>query len=1349
MMDFDHFLDLCGRSLFTEEYRGDLDAVWDLIQKEQPESDAEPDARAEYLRCSSIYAILIGRFGDAYRRLDELHGILDQLSPEWGLRYTNYSLLADYTRRYPPSLHFYHERGRPVNATMLSDIIGPFDIMQRMMANVNKYMAQGVIRDQGFCQILGAVSGFPLILRNAIGRIHPLSPGNGINANTKDSAVILETLSTFSASLIKYRDLAEKNGAKGIAVYLGQLILELHLACQSPASAQLMKEMHQTCDSIGDYAGLAKLKVMEGDGLLSPGFTSPLALNIIVADSFSGTADESIWDPIECDLKFSYSSEARDCYDAALDLFQTANSKRGQAAVLLRQACCLHNSVRHEPSRNAHQHLNTLVEAELKLKNSIELFGRDETNSQIVKAHQILIGITKGNPREAKETASSIGRWGAEARNEIVVHFIAVLFLRFAHQEWFKFSNMDTALLGWECVYEVAKPIGDVIPVFQSLVSRAWVHHEMFNSDACRILVEEALGMLDEVIAYLDSKIESNGDDQLGRTDRSTLLTSKSNLLWTFSHKVSSIYLRLEDLQRFHDFQTKFAFWIENDPCFHHFRKRLQEDDRTWTFDASITYPRSKIKGMWKKALADEAAKMAHGSAEISYRRLLEEGDITKGEACLSQFIEQAENKLERVWTRDLYRILACERVGNAVKAREILDSMTDNELFDGNINDFQQGYSVRGTFPTVAENALSFCVFGCDLDRARRVIDIICDISPTFFEQQNESALDFSFRLGFFGAVMREKRPLAELAFSKLLEARSIIDIRRFQTTDLDAKIGSSMAGWTTEVYLNLARICLTWNDSKTPIELASKYDHGHFGDISWTEHALLFVEMSRARAVLESLQSQAREAQKISGAPEVAPLTAAVHKRRLLRSLSSLKSQTPEQEKEISDLREEIKTFEQDGNLSSASTFIETVNSIIQPQRLYESIDENAVVVEATFGPRGVVAFAITREGIQQSIQGPTRNVDIRRPVMLTMQILREMTGYAGEEEESRKTTINELTKTISHILLLPFTETIRSKSHVIFSVSDPLTAFPFSILPFDGKPLIMHAAVSQVPSLTVLYYLSQRESESSLPSVSVLAKSPQETEELLDVARGGTDVNLHMAGIEAVNIARMFATWPIEASHLSRKDFQKYVEGGSRVMHVGTHGDINHRNPLLSSISIGHGQDFRVVDMSATRSSVNLLVFAACLSGFGKATIGSEVLGFSHVVLSTGCQAYMGSLWKVSDFGSMFLMTLFYRRLKSHPEQAVGELFRQAQLELLNMDVDRASVLLDEMVEPWETSQEQGGSEGVAENAAEFVPDAEFLVLTLRMILSQLDWTSPFYWAPFTLVGYGGFRFMGQDR
>jgi CHAT domain-containing protein len=94
-----------------------------------------------------------------------------------------------------------------------------------------------------------------------------------------------------------------------------------------------------------------------------------------------------------------------------------------------------------------------------------------------------------------------------------------------------------------------------------------------------------------------------------------------------------------------------------------------------------------------------------------------------------------------------------------------------------------------------------------------------------------------------------------------------------------------------------------------------------------------------------------------------------------------------------------------------------------------------------------------------------------------------------------------------------------------------------------------------------------------------------------------------------------------------------------------------------------------------MSAVRSNVSLLVFADCLSGLGKATISSEVLGFSHVVLSTGCQAYIGTLWKVRDFGSMMVMTVFYRLLKRKTFLSVAEVMREAQLEVLGLDCEKA--------------------------------------------------------------------------
>lgn len=1331
-MDFDHFVGLCGRSLFAEEYRGDFDAIRDYLQQTRPDtSEVEPAVYAEYLRCSAIYSVLIGRPGDAYKSLELLKGLLDQLPKEWGLRYNNYKLLTDYTRRYPPLLRFYHEAGRPINVPMLSDVSGLAEMTERFMGNCNKYFPSGLPRDQALAFTMNGVIGFNTVLRNLTTNFHPRSPTGRVNTAEED---ILPEVVKHSQRYLEFRDTADLKRVFGMGTYMFRLVVEMHLASQSAQSAAFLQELCERCERLGDLVGLANAKLMEADSLISPPFASPITLNMTIIDVTNATQSDALWDPVEADLGYECGPRAWELYDSALELFREAKSKRGQAAVLLRQACCLHNKARHERLKKK-QMLELIAESETKLQEALILSGKDEASAQLVKAHLILMGITRGTPGNVKVIARSIGVWGVEAKNETTAHFIGMIFCRYAHNEWTKFSNMDSALLAWECGYEVCEPLEDMIPMFQSVVSRAFIHDDMFNPVASLIYMEEAISMVDRLVEYLESKIRSAPDTPLGQIERTNLMISKFSLLSTFDNGARNVYFQSKDRQKYNEWYAKLAYWRENDESFKFFREKLEAGEVGQLVHPKFSFPSDKVKGLWQRTLADDACTVRYTSANLTFHQLMEEGDILKAEASFRRYVDETAD-LEGGYGRDLYRILACERIGDQVKAREILDSIDDNGLFNERLDAFEQGIGIRTIFYTTAENALVFPVFAGDMKRARRVVDLIVKICPTFFEKVSESANDYSKCLSYYAQIMKDEEP--EICFGKLLEARRIIETRRIQTNDLDARIGSANQGWAAEVFMNLARLCLRWETSGVPVSLISAYEHGHFDDISWSEHALLFIEMSRARAVLDSLQAQAKQAPGMTGIADTAPISEAVHKRRLLRSLLALKELSPEQKQEVSQLKEDIEDLEQDGNLSYATSFIEIVNSTIEPRLLCQSIDEDAVVIEANFAPRGCMSFAVTREGIQNVHQGTTTVIDIRRPVMQVMHIMRNMTGYIGEEEEARRKDLDKLSQEISSVLLGPFAETIRTKSHVIFSVSDPMTAFPFACLIFDGKPLVMHAAVSQVPSLTVLYHLCQRKSASITPTVSVLAKSP--TEEPSDnAARSTKEVNLHMAGIEAVNIARMFATWPIEASRVTREDFREYMKGGSMIMHIGTHGDLNYRNPLLSSISIGDGQDFRVIDMSAVRSSAHLLVFAACLSGLGKATFSSEVLGFSHVVLSSGCRAYIGSLWKVSDFGSMLVMTLFYRHLKSMPHLSLAELMRQAQLDLMQLDSEKAGLLLDELVHDWAAKGEED------HNPAEFVPDAEFLLSILKMIIDQLDWSSPFYWAPFTLVGHGGFRFV----
>ncbi|PKX96365.1 CHAT domain-containing protein [Aspergillus novofumigatus IBT 16806] len=1327
-MNSDQFLNICGGSFFPEEYRGDLDAAWQELQRCRPKYFAtKPQDKAEYLRRSALYSIIAGNLAEAYRALEKLHAFLDTLPAEWGLRYTIYMLLADYTRQYPPALRFYHERGKPVNIAMLSDVSGPKGVSARFMDRVRMYFETGSIRDKALCRILCAVMWFPMLARKLNAELDPLFPGGLLHNTSADpNAIIVQ----HAASLIKCRESAEQAGEMRIAAYLDRLLVELRIASQSSDRMTSLNGLYKIYHRQKDFAGMANCQMMKGDDLLGPSFTSPVALSLVLVDASSAIGEDTLWDPVELELKDQYTIQVKQCYDTALDLFRKANCRRGQAAVLLRQACCLHVAVRRlKPTDSGRSTLIHDVGA--KLEQSKQLFGKDEVNSQIVTAHHILLDITRGDNRSVKRTARGIGTWAAQAKNQSVGHCLGLLIFRFARQEWCTFARMDNALVAWECAYEIFKSIDDVLPMFQSVVSRAWVQGEMFNLAALKILVDKAVGMVDRVRQYYDTVAKSIPDTKVDEADRLIVQTNKFNTLSSFGSKASTMYLRLEDPKLGREWQSKFAGIMENDESFREMRERMEKRLDFQSVSPALSCSKTRLKGLWQRKVVEEAMAVKFRDAKFAFQEWLDRGDIGRAEAVYRRFMDETKN-MDSSYARDAYRLLFCGSVGDQTSARTILDSMDDNALFQGNLKDYQQGIGVTSTFAGVADNALMFCLLSRDEARANRVVQIVQKITPAFYDTMDDNVIDLPFRQSYYGATMLCNGH-SQVALRRLLEARQLIELRRQQTTDVDARVGTFSPGWIVEVYLNLARACLKCADARAPFQMLQKLDHGHPDDLSWAEHALLFVEESRARAVLEALTTQfahGRDEHNLS-----APLLGLMHKRRLLRTLLALRHRTPKQEQEIGELRIQISHMEASEVCATASSFIDMANSIVAPKLLYQSINQDAVVIEATFGYQGLIAFAVTSDGIQNIYQDRTRTVDIRRPVMQMMKVLTEMTGYLGDKEEQSKKMFNEYAQQISRHLVEPFKKTIRQKKHVIFSTSDPLTAFPFSALLLEGQPLMARFAVSQIPSLAVLHHVSQRQSRSAAPTVSVFAPSPSAFSNTSDKQ----EANLHLAGVEAVNIAKTFSTWPVDARNVTRAEFSQYVEGSSSILHIGTHGDVDYRNPLLSSISIG--EDFRVIDMSTVKCNVKLLVFAACLSGLGRATTGSEVLGFSHVILSSGCQAYVGTLCNVSDFASMLLMTLFYRTLKKAPWMPLAYILRQAQIEIGQFDSEHAARYLDQLI------QTSPSGDGDSRGPKDFVPAADYMVSMKKMILKQLDWSSPFFWAPFVLMGYGSLRFATQ--
>jgi CHAT domain-containing protein len=109
------------------------------------------------------------------------------------------------------------------------------------------------------------------------------------------------------------------------------------------------------------------------------------------------------------------------------------------------------------------------------------------------------------------------------------------------------------------------------------------------------------------------------------------------------------------------------------------------------------------------------------------------------------------------------------------------------------------------------------------------------------------------------------------------------------------------------------------------------------------------------------------------------------------------------------------------------------------------------------------------------------------------------------------------------------------------------------------------------------------------------------------------------------------------------------------------------------LITTIRYRHSSRLEKSFASFTcprHSTLNLLVFSACLSGLGKATTGSECVGLHESRPGRGCQAHIGTLREVARLRINAAHGLFYRILKTNRTAILAEALRSAQLELVQL-------------------------------------------------------------------------------
>jgi CHAT domain-containing protein len=161
---------------------------------------------------------------------------------------------------------------------------------------------------------------------------------------------------------------------------------------------------------------------------------------------------------------------------------------------------------------------------------------------------------------------------------------------------------------------------------------------------------------------------------------------------------------------------------------------------------------------------------------------------------------------------------------------------------------------------------------------------------------------------------------------------------------------------------------------------------------------------------------------------------------------------------------------------------------------------------------------------------------------------------------------------------------------------------------------------------------------------------------------------------------------------------------------IIHLATHGEFQPGKPSNSYIQFSDTklQLDQLRQLRLNNPPVELLVLSACRTALGDE---EAELGFAGLAALAGVKSALGSLWYVSDEGTLGLMTKFYEQLKKVPVKA--EALRSAQLAMLRGEVriEEGQLVTGDQRIPLPPELEQG---------------------------ENRNYTHPYYWSAFTLVG-----------
>ncbi|HBE20105.1 MAG TPA: hypothetical protein DEG17_17550 [Cyanobacteria bacterium UBA11149] len=335
-------------------------------------------------------------------------------------------------------------------------------------------------------------------------------------------------------------------------------------------------------------------------------------------------------------------------------------------------------------------------------------------------------------------------------------------------------------------------------------------------------------------------------------------------------------------------------------------------------------------------------------------------------------------------------------------------------------------------------------------------------------------------------------------------------------------------------------------------------------------------------------------------------------------------------------------------------------------------------------------LILLTATGNPIRYTIAGATR-----QNVLETAEKFREAVTSIGIPRNYRAPG-----KQLYQWLIAPMEAELQSRqiNNLVFMADTGLRSLPFAAL-YDGENFIVEKySVGLMPSLSLsdTRYVS-------LKDLQVLAMGASQF----------TDANALPAVPFELSVisgklwkGKSFLNDSFTIENLQKaRDNQPFG-----ILHLATHGEFQPGELSNSYIQLWNQklQLNHLRDLKLNNPPIELMVLSACRTALGDE---EAELGFAGLAVQAGVKSALGSLWYVSDSGTVGLMTTFYEQLKEVPIKA--EALRQAQLAMI-----RGEVRL--------------------ENGQLVTPRGNIPLPPELLKQGDTKLSHPYYWSAFTMIG-----------